>query len=118
MVCIVITAFTALFTTPLVLLTEGINQGCLLSRRKNSRVAILGPDFFQRERGHQLAVALDVGRRPDGRGVGGGRPASAAAPAAMAGCHYSVGLVAVPLGLGQLGQVDARPCKEKVGKLI
>ena len=114
MVCIVITAFTALFTTPLVLLTEGINQGCLLSRRKNSRVAILGPDFFQRERGHQLAVALDVGRRPDGRGVGGGRPASAAV---SAGCH-SVGLVAVPVGLGQLGQVDARPCKEKVGKLI
>ena len=74
----------------------------------------LGPDlFFQRERGHQLSVALDVGRRPDGRLVGvGRRRLPAAADAAPAAGRDSVAVVA-SVGLGQLGQVDARPWKRR-----
>ena len=71
----------------------------------------LGPDLLHGERRHQLPVALDVGRRPEGRrpggagaGVGPGLPAASAAPG---GAVIAAALVAVRLG--QLGQVDARP---------
>ena len=66
----------------------------------------LSPDFFQRERGNQLAVSLDVGRRPDGR-PGGGGVGSRSEPAVAAAA------VVAPVGLGQLGQVDARPWKRR-----
>ena len=72
----------------------------------------LGPDLLHGERRHQLAVALDVGRRPEGRrpgsaGVGPGRlpPAAAAGP----GGAVAAAAALVAVGLGQLGQVDARP---------
>ena len=84
-------------------------QGCQMS----CQPGLLGPDLLHGERRHQLSVALDVGRRPEGRRPGGagatvgpGRlPATDAA--GPGGAVAAAALVAV--GLGQLGQVDARP---------
>ena len=82
-------------------------------RRQNCQMAcqpgLLGPDLLHGERRHQLAVALDVGRRPEGRRPRGAGARVGPSPGVGPGGAVAAAAAVVAVGLGQLGKVDARP---------